>query len=76
MGCYSKEELDMFRHGEMSVLSRICCKAHLKECEACQQRLAKLHEDDLLTEELQQSVKAYESFNNSCKKKHCQAYNK
>ena len=42
MGCYSKEELDMFRHGEMSVLSRICCKAHLKECEACQHRLAEL----------------------------------
>ena len=56
MGCYSKEELDMFRHGEMSALSRICCKAHLKECAVCQRRLAELHEDDLLIKELQQTV--------------------
>lgn len=63
MGCYSKEELDMFRHGEMSVLSRICCKAHLKECEACQHRLAELCEDDLLIKELQQRVSVYEKIN-------------
>lgn len=69
MGCYSKEELDMFRHGEMSVLSRICCKAHLKECEACQHRLAELCEDDLLVKELQQRIKTYENFNYGCKKK-------
>lgn len=62
MSCYSKAELDLFRHGEMSVLSRICCKAHLKECDSCQRRLAELCEDDMLIEELRQSVKTYESF--------------
>lgn len=29
---YTKEELELYRHGQMSVLGRIACSSHLKEC--------------------------------------------
>ena len=40
----------------------------IKECEACQHRLAELCEDDLLIKELQQRVSVYEKINFDNKK--------
>ena len=49
---YSKEELDMYQHGDMSVLARIACKAHLQTCQDCQKLLATLKEEDKLLDDL------------------------
>ena len=32
---YTKEELELFRNGKMSLLSRISCSGHLKNCPDC-----------------------------------------
>ena len=44
---YSKEKLDLYRHGELSILGRMQCAAHLKECELCRKRLDELREDGI-----------------------------
>ena len=54
---YTKEKLDLYRHGELSILGRVQCAAHLKECELCRQRLAELHDDDALVGELRESLR-------------------
>ena len=54
---YTKEKLDLYRHGELSILGRMQCAAHLKECELCRQRLAELHDDDALVGELRESLR-------------------
>ena len=46
---YTKEELELYRHGQMSVLGRIACSSHLKECEY----------DDAFVRELRDSIKTY-----------------
>ena len=56
---YTKEELDLYRHGKMSVLSRINCTSHLKECKECAKLLEELKEDDQLLAHLRTSVQIY-----------------
>ena len=56
---YSKEKLDLYRHGELSILGRMQCAAHLKECELCRKRLDELREDDLLVGELRESLRLH-----------------
>ena len=56
---YTKEELDLYRHGKMSVLSRISCTSHLKECQECAKLLEELKEDDQLLEHLRSSIQIY-----------------
>ena len=56
---YTKEELDCYRHHEMSVLGRIACAAHLKECDECANRLVELEQDDRFVGELRDSIRAY-----------------
>ena len=58
---YTKEELDCYRHHEMSVLGRIQCTAHLKLCKECAKLLEELKRDDSFIAELQDSVKVYAS---------------
>ena len=29
---YTKEDLELYRHHQLSILGRIACAAHLKEC--------------------------------------------
>ena len=53
---YSKDALDMYRHGEMSVLSRINCSSHLQQCKECSTRLAELDADEKLLSKLRASV--------------------
>ena len=56
---YSKEELELYRHGQMSVLGRIACSAHLEQCSACTKLLEELEEEDLFVNELRASVQIY-----------------
>lgn len=56
---YTKEELDLYRHGKMSVLSRINCTSHLKECKECAKLFEELKEDDQLLAHLRNSVQIY-----------------
>ena len=58
---YSKEELELYRNGEMSVLGKINCAAHLKECSSCARLLAELDADDEFVNELRDSIKHYET---------------
>ena len=56
---YTKEELDLYRNGKLSILSRISCSAHLKECQECANLLEELKEDDQLLAHLRNSVQIY-----------------
>lgn len=59
---YTKEELELYRHGELSVLGRIACSAHLRQCKQCQLRMAELKEDDALIRDLQASIRLFQEF--------------
>ena len=57
---YTKEELDQYRNGGMSVLRKIGCSAHLKNCPACAKLLEELNSDDQLLRDLRGSVELYQ----------------
>lgn len=56
---YSKEELDMFRNKELSLLGQIICSAHLRECRQCMNMLRELEEEDRLLDELRNSIRTF-----------------
>ena len=56
---YTKNELELYRHGEMSLLGRVQCAAHLRECPDCRTLLDELESDDEFVRELRESLKAY-----------------
>ena len=56
---YTKEELDLYRNGKMSILGKISCTAHLKSCQECATLLQELEEDDKLIAHLRTSVQIY-----------------
>lgn len=56
MAHYTKEDLELYRHHEMSVLGRIACSAHLKECSECKRLLDELKKDDEFISELRGSI--------------------
>ena len=57
---YTKEELDLFRNDRMSVLGKIRCSAHVKNCPECAKLLEELNEDDQLLRDLRGSVELYQ----------------
>ena len=57
---YTKEELELYRHHEMSMLRRVACSAHLKECEACANLLKDLETDDAFVTELRDSIRIFD----------------
>ena len=57
---YTKEELDLFRNDRMSVLGKIRCAAHVKNCPECAKLLEELNEDDQLLRDLRGSVELYQ----------------
>lgn len=59
---YTKEELDQYRNGGMSVLRKISCTAHLQKCKACAKLLRELEADDQLLRDLRGSVELYQQF--------------
>ena len=56
---YTKEELELYRNGKMSVLGRISCACHLRECEICTQIMEELKDDDHLIARLRSSVRLF-----------------
>ena len=60
MAHYTKEQLESYRNGNISVLGRITCSIHLKNCEACSKLLDELAEDDKLISELQNSIEVFQ----------------
>lgn len=56
MAHYTKEELELYRHHEMSVLGRISCATHLKECAQCARLFDELKKDDEFVKELRGSL--------------------
>ena len=56
---YAKEELELFRHGQMSVLGRINCASHLKECVECRELLQELEAEDDFVEELRCTLQIF-----------------
>ncbi len=57
---YTKEELDQYRNGGMSILRKIGCSTHLKNCPACAKLLEELNADDQLLRDLRGSVELYQ----------------
>ena len=68
---YTKEELELYRNHQMSILGRLTCQAHLKECSDCAQLLKELSEDDDFIRQLRASAQIYETIvnNNPANKK-------
>lgn len=60
MSHYTREDLDMFRHGKLSVLGRIACAAHLKQCPECAAKLRELEDDDAFLRRLRDSVRMFD----------------
>lgn len=64
---YTKEDLELFRNGQMSVLGKIACSAHLKNCKACAELLHELEQEDQLIHDLRNSVQMYKEISESSK---------
>lgn len=58
---YTKEELELYRHGQMSVLGKINCSSHLRECEECRKLLEELEAEDDFVKELRSSIQIYKA---------------
>ena len=57
---YTREELELYRNGQMSVLGRITCTSHLRECAKCMKIMDELKEEDKLIVNLRSSVLLYQ----------------
>lgn len=57
---YTKEELELYRNGHMSVLSRIGCSVHLGTCKTCTALFNELKNEDQFLAELRTSVQLYQ----------------
>ena len=57
---YTKEELELYRNKEMSVLGRISCSAHLKECSSCARLFKELETEDAFVTELRDSLQLFD----------------
>ncbi|MBO5900176.1 MAG: hypothetical protein J6Q80_05520 [Lentisphaeria bacterium] len=58
---YTKEDLELYRNKEMSVLGRLSCSSHLKSCPECSALLAELEEDDKFIRNLKESIEAHQN---------------
>ena len=56
---YTQEELELYRNGQMSVLGRIACTSHLRECAECLKIMEELKEDYKLIANLRSSVQQF-----------------
>ena len=58
---FSKEELELYRNHQMSVLKRIVCAGLLYECRICAGRLKELDADDHFLDELRSSIRIFQA---------------
>ena len=56
---YKLEELDCYKHGEMSIYNRIKCAKHLKNCQDCQKKLLKLNNNDKLIIDVKRNLNKF-----------------
>lgn len=66
---YTKDELELYRHGQMSVLGRINYSSHLQECEKCQNLLKELEAEDEFVKELRSSIQIFDAISKESPKK-------
>jgi len=59
MSHYTKEDLELYRNHKMSVLGRIACATHLKDCPKCKKLLKELEDDDKLIKDLRNSLATF-----------------
>lgn len=59
MSHYTKEELDLYRTGKLSLLGRLNCTAHLKNCPECSRLLEELEQDDKFLKDLKESCRLF-----------------
>jgi len=52
---YTIDELDAYTAGEMNILAKLKCTAHLKNCQECQALLQQSAKNDQLVERLKES---------------------
>lgn len=57
----TREDLELYRSRQMSLLKRIACASHLKACPDCARLLRELEEDDRLIAEIRSSVELYQN---------------
>ena len=62
---YTQAELELYRNHQMSILGRLTCQAHLKECPECARLLKELSEDDDFIRQLRASAQIYEDILNN-----------
>ena len=55
----TREDLELYRNRQLSLLKRIACASHLKECPECARLLRELEADDRLIAEIRSSVELY-----------------
>ena len=65
---YTKEELELYRNGKMSILGRISCSSHLHECESCSKIMEDLKDDDNFVAKLRSSIRLYEELSKDANK--------
>ena len=61
---YTKEELELYRNGKMSILGRITCSSHLHDCKDCSKIMEELKDDDNFVAKLRSSIQLYEELSN------------
>ena len=57
---YTKEKLESFRRGQLSIPGRILCAAHLKNCQECSALLKELEEEENFIRELMHSIDLFQ----------------
>lgn len=65
---YTREELDLYRHNQMSALSAFNCSAHLSRCKECTAVMEELEEDDCFIADLCGSVQFFREFSKNIEK--------
>ena len=57
---YTKEELELYRNGLMSILGKITCASHLHKCTECAKLMEELHDEDRFIAALRSSVRIHQ----------------
>ena len=56
---YKKEDLELFRNGQMSLIGRIIFKNHLRDCPECTRSLEELKDDDEMIAQIRGSIQIF-----------------
>ena len=59
MTCYTKEELELYRSGRMSVTGKLACAMHLFHCRQCADLFQSLSADDEFLDQFRDSIRTF-----------------